>query len=79
MVQTTKLEGIKGFQEEKTKRVSPWMLSLVQELGTDRPGSLWSKTLQDFQFNIIEGDQSLWLLIRFPKGGADRAKIPAGH
>jgi hypothetical protein len=69
MIQTAKLEGIKGFQEEKTKGVSPWMLSLEQELGEERPDSSWSYALQDFEFNTIEGDQSLWVLIRFPKGG----------
>ena len=68
MVQTAKIEGIKGFQEEKTKGVSPWMLSLEQELGEERPASSWSYSQQDFQFNIIEGDQSLWILVKFPKG-----------
>jgi hypothetical protein len=69
MVQTAKFEGIKGFQEEKTKGVSPWMLSLEQELGPERPAASWTYMLQDFEFNMIEGDQSLWVLIRFPKGG----------
>jgi hypothetical protein len=41
MVQTTKLEEIKGFQMEKTKGVSPWMLSLKHELGAERPASSW--------------------------------------
>jgi hypothetical protein len=69
MVQTAKLEGIKGFQGEKTKGVSPWMISLEQELGVARPAASWSYTRQDFEFNVIEGDQSLWIVIRFPKGG----------
>jgi hypothetical protein len=69
MEQRMKIEEIKGFQGEKTKGVSPWMLSLEQELGPERPASSWSYSLQDFQFNIIEGDQSLWILVSFPKGG----------
>ncbi len=69
MVQNAKLEGIKGFQDEKTKGVSPWLLSLEQELGEERPASGWSYSLSDFQFNIFEGDQSLWILITFPQGG----------
>ena len=69
MVQTAKLEGIKGFQEEKTKAVSPWMLSLEKELGEERPDPAWRFSRHDFQFDVIEGDQSLWLLVKFPKGG----------
>src|SRR5215217_1243858 len=69
MDQTAKLEGIKGFEEQKTKGVSPWMLSLQQELGEERRASSWSYSLQDFLFDIVEGDQSLWIVIRFPSGG----------
>jgi hypothetical protein len=69
MVQTAKIEANKGFQEEKTRGVSPWMLALEQELGEGRPDASWSFSLQDFQFNIIEGDQSLWIVVTFPKGG----------
>src|SRR5512138_3741952 len=69
MVQTAKLEAIKGFEEQKTKGVSPWMLSLQAELGEERPAVSWSYTVQDFVFEVIEGDQSLWIMIRFPKGG----------
>ncbi|MGE5377273.1 MAG: hypothetical protein ACM3XO_19630, partial [Bacteroidota bacterium] len=69
MVQTANSEGIRGFQKEKTKGVSPWMLSLEQELGEQRPASSWSFLLGDFQLNVIEGDQSLWIVTTFPKGG----------
>jgi hypothetical protein len=82
MVQTTKIEGIKGFQEEKTKGVSPLVLSLQQELGADRPATSWSYSLQDFQFDIIEGDKSLWIVTRFPKGGEvalRAAYCPSNH
>ena len=68
MVQTVKLEGIRGFQEQKTKGVSPWMLSLDQELVRKRPASRWDFVLNNFQFNLIEGDQSLWIVTRFPQG-----------
>ena len=69
MEPTAKLEKIKGFEAQKTKGVSPWMLSLEQELGNQRQASSWNYTLQDFQFDILEGDQSLWIVTRFPKGG----------
>ncbi len=69
MVQTVKLEGIKGFQQEKTKGVSPWMLSLEQELGPERPAASWSYTLQGFEFKVLEGEQALWVIIHLPKGG----------
>jgi len=69
MVQTAKLEGIKGFEEQKTKGVSPWALSLQQELGEERRASSWSYTLEGFLFDVVEGDQSLWIVARFPAGG----------
>ena len=69
MEQIAKLEGIKGFEEQKTRGVSPWILSLEQELGEERQASSWSYTIQDFLFDIVEGDQSLWIVTRFPKGG----------
>jgi len=69
MDQTAKLEGIKGFEEQKTKGVSPWMLSLQEELGEARPEASWSYTLRDFLFEVIEGDQSLWIVIHFPNSG----------
>ncbi len=69
MVQTAKFENLKGFLEEKTKGVSPWMLAMEQELSDKRPASKWTYTLQDFQFDLIEGDQSLWIVARFPAGG----------
>ena len=69
MEQTAKLEGIKGFEARKTKGVSPWMLSLQQELGEERRASSWSYILNDFLFDIVEGEQSLWIVARFPAGG----------
>jgi hypothetical protein len=69
MVQTVKLEEIKGFQMEKTKGVSPWLLSLKHELGAGRPAASWTFALQNFEFEIVEGEQSLWILTRFPTGG----------
>src|ERR1044071_6324348 len=68
MDQTVKLERIKGFEEQKTKGVSPWMLALLHELGEARPASSWTYLLQDFQFDIVEGDQSLWIVVHFPSG-----------
>jgi hypothetical protein len=69
MVQTARHEGIKGFQKEKTRGVSPWTLAMEHELGAERPAASWTYSHGDFQFDLIEGDQSLWVLIRFPKGG----------
>lgn len=68
MEKTAKRESIKGFEEQKMKGVSPWVLSLQQELGLERPAASWSYTLQDFVFEILEGDQSLWIVARFPTG-----------
>lgn len=69
MVQTAKMEAIKGFEEQKTRGVSPWMLSLEQELGEERQAARWSYTSREFVFEVVEGDQSLWIITRFPKGG----------
>lgn len=69
MEQAIHLDHVKGFEEEKTKGVSPWMLSLREELGEERPAARWSYALQDFVFDVIEGDQSLWIVIHFPQGG----------
>lgn len=69
MERTAKRENIKGFEEQKTKGVSPWVLSLLQELGPERPTPSWSYRIQDFTFEILEGDQSLWIVARFPGGG----------
>ncbi len=69
MEPTINLNQVRGFEEEKTKGVSPWMLALQEELGAERPAASWSYTVQDFLFDVIEGDQSLWIVIHFPKGG----------
>ena len=63
------LRGITGFEEQETVGVSPWMLSLADELGAERPSSHWSYLWQEFSFEVIEGKQSLWLITRFPAGG----------
>lgn len=64
-----KLKGITGFQEQETVGVSPWMLSLLDELGEGRPDPHWSYSFEDFSFEITEGKQSLWITIRYPSGG----------
>lgn len=50
MEQVAKLEGTKGFEEQKTKGVSPWLLSVPEELGPERRSARWSYTRQDFVF-----------------------------
>jgi hypothetical protein len=64
-----KLRGPTGFQEEETVGVSPWMLSLLDELGEESQAPHWSYTFDEFTFEIIEGRQSLWITSRFPAGG----------
>ena len=69
MSEQEKLKGITGFEEQETIGVSPWMLSLVDELGEESPAPHWSYTFEDFTFEIIEGKQSLWITSRYPAGG----------
>jgi hypothetical protein len=64
-----KLKGITGFQAEETVAVSPWMLSLVDELREARTAPHWSYSFEKFSFDVIEGKQSLWVTTRFPSGG----------
>jgi hypothetical protein len=45
-----------------TKGVSPLMLSLEQKLGKGPTASSWNYRLQNFQINIIEAGQLLWIL-----------------
>jgi hypothetical protein len=69
MDEKEKLRGIKGFQEQETVGVSPWMLSLLDELGEERNAPHWTYSFEDFSFEILEGTQSVWILARFPAGG----------
>lgn len=64
-----KLKVAKGFQEEETVGVSPWMLSLLDELGEERRTPHWTYSFEDFSFEVVEGKQSLWIIARFPSGG----------
>jgi len=63
------LRGAKGFNEHETVSVSPWMLSVLDELGRERTSPRWTHFFEEFSFEIIEGTQSLWIVIRFPAGG----------
>jgi hypothetical protein len=64
-----KLKGTTGFQKEETVGVSPWMLSLLDELGEEREAPHWSYSFEEFSFELLEGKQSLWLITRYPSGG----------
>jgi hypothetical protein len=64
-----RLKGITGFEEQETVGVSPWMLALLDELGSEKKAPHWTYSQNDFSFELIEGTQSLWLLTRFPAGG----------
>lgn len=69
MSERQKLKGSTGFEEQATVGVSPWMLSVLDELGTEKKSPHWSYSLDDFSFELVEGIQSLWILTRFPVGG----------
>jgi hypothetical protein len=69
MSEKEKLKGITGFEEQETIGVSPWMLSLLDELGTERKDPRWTFSLNGFSFELVEGTQSLWIVARFPAGG----------
>src|SRR5215207_1624421 len=68
MDEKEKLKGVTGFEEQETIGVSPWMLSLLHELGNERKAPHWTYSFEDFSFEIIEGTQSLWIVTRFPAG-----------
>ena len=44
MDEKEKLEGITGFDEQETVGVSPWILSSLDELGTERKTPHWTYT-----------------------------------
>ena len=69
MNEKEKLKGITGFDEQQTIGVSPWMLSVLDELGVERRAPHWTYSQNDFSFELIEGTQSLWIIARFPAGG----------
>ena len=77
MEEKQKLKGDTGLEEQETIAVSPWMLSLVDELGEDSQAPHWSYTFDEFTFEIVEGKQSLWITSRFPAGG--RVALRAAH
>src|SRR5215211_3434879 len=68
MNEKEKLKGSTGFDRQETVGVSPWMLSLLDELGSERKAPHWTYSLNDFSFEIVEGTQSLWIVARFPAG-----------
>jgi hypothetical protein len=70
MSEKKNLKGITGFEDQETVAVSPWMLSLVGELGEDAPAPHWSYSFEEFSFEIVEATQSLWIIARFPAGCA---------
>lgn len=69
MDENEKLKGITGFEEQGTVGVSPWMLALLDELGSEKRAPHWTYSLDNFSFEIVEGTQSLWIVIHFPAGG----------
>jgi hypothetical protein len=69
MDEKEQLKGITGFDQQETVGVSPWLLSLLDELGREREDPHWAYALEDVSFELVEGTQSLWLVSRFPAGG----------
>ena len=76
MDEKEKLKGNTGFDPQATVSVSPWLLSILDELGTDRQSPRWTYSLDEFSFEVVEGTQSLWIVMRFP-AGAEVAFRPA--
>jgi hypothetical protein len=69
MNEKEKLKGNTGFDQQVTVGVSPWLLSVLDELGGERRSPRWTYSSNDFSFEVVEGAQSLWIVIRFPAGG----------
>lgn len=69
MNEKEKLKGVTGFEERETVGVSPWILSLLDELGSERKAPRWTYSLEDFSFEMVEETQSFWIIIRSPAGG----------
>jgi hypothetical protein len=69
MDEKEQLKGITGFDHQETVGVSPWLLSLIDELGRERKDPHWTYSLEDISFELVEGTQSLWFVARFPAGG----------
>jgi hypothetical protein len=69
MNEKEKLRGRTGFEVQETVGVSPWMLSLLDELGSEKKAPRWTYSVDDFRFELVEGTQSLWIIARFPSGG----------
>jgi hypothetical protein len=68
MSEKEKLKGRMGFEVQETAGVSPWMLSLLDELGSEKKAPRWTYSWNDFSFELVEGTQSLWIITRFPAG-----------
>src|SRR5215213_7948668 len=75
MGQVANLEAIKGFEVQKAKGISPWMLTLEKELRTERRSPYWTFSLRDFSFELIQGRQSLWVVARFPAGAEVAVRV----
>ena len=69
MDEKDKLKGNTGFDQQATVGVSPWLLSVLDELGGERRDPHWAYSSNDFSFEVVEGTQSIWIVMRFPAGG----------
>ena len=69
MEEKQKIKGNTGLEPQETVAVSPWMLSLLDELGEESQAPHWSYAFEEFTFEIVEGKQSMWIISRYPAGG----------
>ena len=62
-------KSITSLEEQSSVSVSPWTMSLQEELRPERRKPHWAYSLQGFSFEIVERPHSLSVVTRFPAGG----------
>lgn len=60
MREKEKIKGVTGSKEQETAGVSPWMLSLLDELGPEKKTPRWTYSFAGLSFELVEGTQSVW-------------------
>ena len=60
MREKEKIKGVTVFKEQETAGVSPWMLSLRDELGPEKKAPRWTYSFAGLSFELVEGTQSVW-------------------
>ncbi len=62
-------KATRGFDQQSSVGVSPWTMSLQEELRPERRQPHWAYSLLGFSFEIVERPHSLSVVARFPAGG----------